>query len=331
MGKFNITSEELAEALDIELERLIDICDFFDSDPDDDWELTEGIHFEWGGFGSRTFSPEGAVEICKYLEENWNERSAFNRLKRWLLRRDQRLKGLMVAKRVQESSEVPGQLVFLGRRAFLGPRACREVLGLGRRQDVLNRTFSEIMKSENTDIEPLKINEDFFKDEDEHRYFSRSGIALVGKQLNTTLTRKHRRDWAKVVEEYAPRALKAIEEHEAAKGRHIQQAMDRVRRQANGRCQLTNRRRSVARINLEVHHLFDKKTYPQFADREDNLIAIGNDIHQHFHKWMGGPHASCTVEDMERYIEEFGNVLFPEGNAEQLTKVSIRLSRAKQL
>ena len=332
MGKCNITDEELAEALDITLDKLADICDFFDADPDDDWELLKEVHFEQGPFGSRLFSPEGAVEICNYLEHKKEERPLLKRWKRWLLQRDRRLKGLMVAKRVQEISDLgDGQLVFESGRAFLAPRACRGVLGLGRRQDVLNRTFIEIQRSENTEIEPLKIEEDFLVKESEHKYLSRSGLAAVGKHLGVRLTQKHRREWVKVVADYAPKALSTLEKYEADKDKRIQKVMDRVRRQARGRCQITNRRQSVHKFDLEVHHLFDKRSSPQFADMELNLIAIASDTHAHFHQWMGGSKVSCTVEDMEKYIAEFSNSLFPGGNAEQATKVALHLSKAKSV
>lgn len=330
MVNCNITAGELARALDITPDRLADICDFFDRDPDDDWELIEGTHFVWGPLRSRIFSSEGAIEICNYLEHNKKERPILQRWKRWLLQRDRRLKGLVIAKSVQEISEVKGQLLFKGGRAFLAPRACRQVLGLGRRQDILNRTFVEIQRSENVEIEPLKIDEDFY-DEEERRYFSRSGLASVSKQLGTRLTQKHRREWVKTVSEYAPPALAAIEKYESDRETRIAKIAKRVKRQANGRCQLTNRRRSVHKFDLEVHHLFDKSTYPHLADIEANMIAIESYRHDHFHQWMGGATVSCTVEDMEKYVEEFSNSLFPDGNVEQATKVAMRLSRAKRI
>lgn len=330
MGKCNITDKELADALDIAVGRLADICDFFDSDPNDDWELIKGLHFEWGPYRARIFSAEGAVEICNYLEENQKERPLLQRWKRWLLQRDRRLKGLMVAKHLQEVSQLKGQIVFRNGRAFLGPRACREVLGLGTRQDILNRTFQEIQRSENTEIESLKIDIDFFIHEQNIHYFSGSGLASVSKQLGFRLSQKHRQEWAKVVADYAPPALETIGKHEADREKRIKRAVDRVRSRANGRCQITNRRQAVDKFDLEVHHLFDKNVYPQFADTETNLIAIASDIHTHFHQWMGGTHVTCTVEDMERYVEEFGNSLFPDDNAEQATKVAIILSNAKR-
>jgi hypothetical protein len=332
MGKCNITDKELAEALDITVDKLVDLCEFFDSDPNDDWELLKGVHFEHGPFGSRVFSPEGAVEICNYLEHNKDERSALKRWKRWLLQRDRKLKGLMVAKQIQEISSLgDGQLVFQSGRAFLAPKACRGVLGLGKRQDILTRTFVEIQRSENVEIEPLKIEEDFLLQSDNERYLSRSGLAAVGRHLGVRLTQKHRQEWVMVVADYAPKALMTLEKHESERDLRIKRAMDRVKRQAKGRCQITNRRKSVHKFDLEVHHLFSKDFYPQFADKEINLIAIASDIHSHFHQWMGGTHISCTVEDMEKYIEEFNNSLFPGGNVEQATKVAIQLSQSKSL
>ncbi len=330
MGKCNITAKELADALDITQDRLIDICDFFDSDPDDDWELIKGLHYEREAYGARVFSAEGAVEICNYLENNQKERPLLKRWTRWLLQRDRRLKGLMVAKHVQEISQLNGQIIFRNSTAFLAPRACRDVLGLGTRQDILNRTFTEIQRAENTDIEPLKIDADFFNDEQNVRYLSRSGLASVGKHLGVRLSQRHRQEWVKVVADYAPLALETIEKYEADRDKRIKKAMERIRSQAKGRCQLTDRRKAVHKFDLEVHHLFDKNAYPHLADMETNLIAIGSDTHTHFHQWMGGTHVTCTVEDLERYVEEFSNSLFPDGNAEQATKVAIALSNAKK-
>jgi hypothetical protein len=339
MAKFNITDKELAEALEITLDKLAEICDEFDRDADDDWDLIKDFHFVIGPYDSRVFSPEGAVEICNYLETNQSERPLLKRWKRWLLRRDEKLKGLMVAKKIEEiNSFSKDQIVFRQNRAFLAPRACREVLGLGKRQDVLRKTFVDIQRNQ-TDPERqgLILNEDFFPDpssEDidnkKNNYFSRSGLARVAMQLSVSLTQKHRKEWARSVAEYAPKALVTIEKYEADRENRVKRVMEQVRKQAQGRCQITNRRKTVHKFDLEVHHLFDKNTYPQFADMEINLIAIASDIHTHFHQWMGGSHISCTVEDMEKYIEEFRNSLFVgDDGTEQATKVAIRLSKTK--
>lgn len=331
MTSFNITSEELAQALDITVDKLFDICDFFDKDPDDDWELIEGFHFQWGSYQSRLFSAEGAVEICNYLEENKEERPVFKRWKRWILQRDKKLKRLMIAKRIQEISSLgDGQVIFQNSKAFLSPKACRGVLGLGKRQDILKKAFNEIMLNENTDIEVLSIGTDFIEVSDtNNQFFSGSGLASVSKQLSIKLTQKHRREWMDAVSEYAPKAIETIEKHESEREKTVKKVMDSVRKKANGRCQITNRRKATHKFNLEVHHLYDKKNYPSLADVETNLIAIASDVHTHFHQWMGGSHISCTVEDMENYIAEFSTHLFSGDDIEQATKVAIRLSQAK--
>ena len=177
MAQCNITAKELAKALDIKEEKLYDICDFFDEDPDDDWELIENLHFNWGSHGSRIFSYEGAVEICNFLEENKEQRSVFTNFKRWFLQRDKRLKGLMISKRVEEAITASGQIRWTGDRAFLHPRSCRKILGLGTRQDVLNQAFIKLIRSENTEIESPRKNHDFYVDYvDENRELNIKGV-----------------------------------------------------------------------------------------------------------------------------------------------------------
>lgn len=335
MKQCNITDKELAKALDISVDKLYEICDFFDEIPDDDWALVEDFHFQWASHGSRTFSYEGAVEICNYLAEHKDERSTFDNLKRWLLRRDERLRQLMVTKRVEEASSNNGQLVYFNNRAFIAPRNCRKILGLGTRQDVLDRTFKELIRNENTEIEPPRKDHDFYIAEDNGRYFSGSGLASIGKQLEIRLTQKHRRDWVKTVSVYAPKALSFLEKQEADRQRRVEKAMDRIRKHAKGRCQVTNRRQSVEKFDLEVHHLYDRKRHPKLADVDANLIAIASDLHADFHKWMGGSDKGCTIEDFERYIEEFSGGVFgdleDDKNYDHMMSVRSHLSQSKKM
>lgn len=389
MVKFNITSEELSEALEITIEKLFDICDFFDSDPNDHWNLTEGVDFMWGAYKTRLFSPEGAVAICNYLEVNKKERPMFKRWKRWLLQRDAKLKGLMVAKCIQEiSSRDDGEIVFQNSKVFFSPRACREVLGIGKRQDLLRETFRKLLFRKDG-IEPPKPGTDFLESKrieeiesmsvtDLHKlcsnegikwrnvnekgknlnkrevidkiistlrnknknqesyvfkdyFFSGSGLASISKSLEIELTQEHRKAWMEAVHKYAQKAIDVIEKYELEREKRINAAMDRVRKNARGYCQITNRRQSIHKFNLEVHHLFDRNHYPKLADLEANLIAIASDTHKHFHQWMGGSQTPCTIDDMEKYITEFSGSLFQGDDAvEQSTKVAIKLSEAKK-
>ncbi|PZV10950.1 MAG: hypothetical protein DCF22_15550 [Leptolyngbya sp.] len=244
----------------------------------------------------------------------------------------------MIAKRVQEVSTIDGQLIFKGGKAFLAPKACREILSLGTRQDVLWRTFQEIQKSSGTGKEPLVLDTDFFEDESKRRsenqnlkyhYLSGSGLSVISKQLGSRLTQEHRQDWAQAVAQYAPPVLESIEKHESEREQRIDKVMKQVKAQAKYYCQLTGCHRSVGKFNLTVHHLFHQKTYPKLADMEMNLMAMREDVHNHFYQWMGGTHVACTVEDLERYVEEFGNSLFPDGDVKQAIETRMQLSRAK--
>lgn len=206
---------------------------------------------------------------------------------------------------------------------------------MGTRQDVLDRTFRELIVNENTEIETLRKDHDFHIAEDNSRYFSGSGLASIGKQLGARLTQKHRRDWVKTVAAYAPKALSFLEKQEAERQRRVEKAMDRVRKHAKGRCQVTNRRQSVGKFDLEVHHLYDRKRYPNLADVDANLIAIASDLHADFHKWMGGSDKGCTIEDFEHYIEEFSGGVFgdleDDKNYDHMMSVRSNLLRSKKM
>jgi hypothetical protein len=337
MTDFDITSKELATALGITEEKLDSICVFFDSNPNDNWKLD--THYKFGGYQARIFSYEGALEICSYLEAEAESESFFrkfkNILKEWFTGRKRRLKGLCIAKQIEKFNTLDGELIFHNSKAFLSPRACRNLLGLGTRTDILRRTFNEIQTNSNTEIEILKIGVDFYDNEPErvceprkrNYYFSGSGLSSIGKQLGVQLTRRHRQDYVKIVAEYAPKALMAIEKQEQDKDKKIKEVMATVRKKAKGRCQITNKKQSIHQFNLEVHHLYDRKTYPKYADLEVNLIAISGIIHADFHRWMGGSNVSCKASDMEKYLEQFGDSLFQD-DIDQAIKVATILSKA---
>jgi hypothetical protein len=343
-SKCNITDQELADALEVSLEQLESYCEFFDSDPDDDWELTLGFHYERGPYGARIFSAEGAIEICNYLEANQKERPIFKRFQRWLLQRDRKLKALLIAKRVQETSSIKGNLVFQNGRGFLAPRACRDILGLGTRQDVLRRAFEEVQRPAPSEVEKssLKLGEDFLKiakdnpnmsaqaPPEEVIYLSGSGLSSVSHRLGISMSKKHRREWMLAVEEYGPNALGVIERREAERGNRIKQMKAKVKKKAGGYCELTRRKQQHSKVGLTAHHLYDQATYPQLADVELNLIAIDQNVHLHFHRWMGGSHVSCTIDDFEKFIEEFGNSLFAKADVEHATAIAVKLANAKK-
>ncbi len=351
MSNCNITSIELAKALEISTDELRNICTFFDKYDDDEWSLEEGIDYTIGAYGTKLFSPKGAVEICNYLIAT-KKRPVYTRVKRWVLQQDQRLKALMIAKQIEEARQTKGKLVFKNDRAFLSPRGCRDLLGLGTRQDILRDAFSNAIKDPNINKESIKIGVDFFEDEEstERRkkrlkrevkkdyYLTGTAITVVSRQLESRLTQEHRKKWMHDVKNFAPKVLAQLEKHEAERAIRIKQAKDRVKRRAKKICQITGLKQEDNRINLAVHHLFDVSTYPDLAETECNLLVMDERIHNEFHVWMGGTHVSCTVEDFEKFIEIFGDSYFqtvingkPHPDIERATNVAIKLSEAKRI
>jgi hypothetical protein len=334
IDKFNIKDKELGQALEISLENIYEICDFFDSDPNDDWELKENEHFQWSNksLGQRRFSPSGAFEICKYLETK-EQNKIWKRFRRWLTRRDARLRSMLVVKKIVE---IIDDVEFIDRsksviiqndRAYLRPRYTRELLGLGRRQDILNRAFEAEQKEVNR--EPLQIDKHFIIHEDQV-CFAGAGIARIGENLGTTLTQKHRREWCILVAEKTPFALKKVFEDYHDWEKKIKKAMDKAKKDANRQCQITWEKITPANpFNLAVHHVFDKNNYPHLATEPNNLIVMNDNLHKDFHIWMGGTKVSCTVEDLEKYIETFSTSLFPDDDGEKMTKTLMRIKRIK--
>ena len=80
--------------------------------------------------------------------------------------------------------------------------------------------------------------------------------------------------------------------------------MDKVRKSANGKCQVSGRRQSVEKFDLEVHHIYDRKTYPQVAAEKDNMIAIASDIHTEFHKWVSAEMLNVHLKIDTRILSE---------------------------
>lgn len=329
--KCNIRDYELAQALEVSLERIYDICNIFDRDPDDEWELNEGEHFTWANYSlkQRRFSPEGAYEICKYINEN-EGRNLFRRFRRWLNGRDERLKQLLVEKKFIEVIDSSNALVFSNGRAYMRPRYTRQLLGLGRRQDILNRALQQEIKT--TKAEPLQLEKHFIQ-EDDAVCLSGMGIARVSANLGITLTNQHRRAWCQLVSQRSIAALQEVIDDREAKKLEVQKAMAKAKKTAGKTCQLTSEERGPANpFSLAVHHVYDQRNYPHLADHPHNLLVMKESIHKDFHQWMGGNGVSCTIEDLEQYVETFSTSLFPDSplSRQRMAKALKRIEKIRR-
>ena len=70
-SRYGFSFQETARILGISAKKLSSICQFFDADADDEWELIEGEFFEYepGQARSRRFYEESVMAMAKYLEE----------------------------------------------------------------------------------------------------------------------------------------------------------------------------------------------------------------------------------------------------------------------
>ena len=110
--------------------KLYRICDFFDSDPDDPWDLVEGEFFEYepGQARKRRFYEEGVMAIAKYLEETEGG-SFLARLKEFFTHHRARVTRALVHRRIIQVTQDRAGLVIRGDLVFLQQRSVVRVLG----------------------------------------------------------------------------------------------------------------------------------------------------------------------------------------------------------
>lgn len=54
--------------------------------------------------------------------------------------------------------------------------------------------------------------------------------------------------------------------------------------------------------NIEVHHMFDYASYPQYRTVLEYGVTVCYQDHRDFHKWMGGTKVSCTPMDFDLWL-----------------------------
>ena len=315
------SDKEAAKHLGIPVSKLYRICDFFDSDSEDAWDLIEGESFEHepGQAGKRRFYEEGVMAIAKYLEETEGG-SFLARLKEFFTHHRARVTRALVQRRIIQVTQDRATLVIRGDLVFLHERSVMKVLGTNAKgivgavrriekedADALHRDSLANQTTPGGAVSPtrgLKINLDFASFDDmEGRHWSQSGIVLLARTMyeNGRIT-KPRKAWVKSVAEVAEECFevqrKVLESHEA----RVRVAMQRARSKAKA-CAVTQQKPKASDrnpIELEVHHLFDAATRPDLAALEDNLLVINSALHRNFHKWIGNQ--PCEPKDFVDYL-----------------------------
>ena len=297
ISKFTIKEDELAKALEIPLNRLDEVIEFFDADPDDKWELKEHDHFVYINqkWGNRIFSTHGAYAIAKYLDTR-QPKSIWDKIIEFVTHHRERIRNAFVHKTVHENSS---SLTRRNGRYFLSKKDTVAILGTSYAR--LNKAFEDIKRSER----PLEISVDF--DEiDGARYYSLSGFYRISRNLAQNLTSKDRQEWCKAVDIAGKEALKAITAARENREKQISRAMKRAKRRDGETCQITLAKKSKHNHHFQVasHHIFSSHHYPHLAAVEDNIITLRGEVHDEFHSWNGGNKNPCTVDDLIQFVCE---------------------------
>jgi len=301
-SKFTIREKDLAKELEISLERLDQIVEFFDSNPNDEWELKENDHFVYLNqkWKERLFSEHGAFAIAKYMD-TIEKKTLWSRIKEFVTKHKTKIREAFVRQKVQDNCS---SLTKRNNRHFLSKKDVVSILCTSYAK--LNRAFEELQESPHPMT--IKIYEDF-DDFEKVRYYSLSGLDKLSRKLASELKAKDRQEWCKAVGVVGNKTLIQIISAEERREQEIQAAMRRAKERDKDRCQITGQKPAKhQKINMAVHHVFSKQHYPHLATSVDNLITLIEPVHREFHAWNGGGQAHCTVDELIRFVNE----LYPE-------------------
>jgi len=305
----SFSDKEVAKMLGIPKTRLYRICNFFDSNSENEWKLIEGEHFEYkpGPAKKRRFYEEGVMAIAKYLDETEGE-SFLVCLKELLTRHRARLTRTQVKRRIVQVTQDRSALVIRDGMLFLLQRSVVRFLATNGKGMV--NTIRRVEK-ESTGLKgaaglKVGVHFDYFDNASgRRRYWSQRGVVLLARTMyEEGRIPKARKAWvgavANVGESCFEVQRKQLESHEA----RVRSAKEHAHRKAKA-CAVTRQKPNAATdrpIELEAHHLFDAATRPDLAALDDNLLVITSALHRNFHHWMRMRNRPCEPQDFVDYL-----------------------------
>ncbi|MGG6242455.1 hypothetical protein ACQ4N7_27895 [Nodosilinea sp. AN01ver1] len=295
-SKFTIKEQDLAAALEISVAKLDKIIEFFESDPDDEWELREGDHYIYVSkkYKERIFAEHGAFAIAKYMD-SVEPKSLWDSIVEFITKHKEKLRNAFVRRKIYENSS---SLTLRNNRYFISKKDMVNIFCTSYAR--LNRAFEAIKNSDS----PLAKFEDF-DDFDGVRYYSLSGFDRFSRELSQSLTVKDRREWCKAVEVVSKKTFKLIIDAETARKNEIEKAKKAAKKRDKETCQITLKKSNKThKFNAAAHHIYSDKEYPDLAACLDNLITLNEDVHKEFHTWNGGTQIGCTADDLIDFLME---------------------------
>jgi hypothetical protein len=322
MAETYITSQKLIQTLEISSDKLIEIEKFFDSIPDDEWDLVNGTDYRVvQANGLREYSQSGAYTIARYLETT-QKRSFIQRIKDMILQTKQKIRQAFIGDHILENCS---SLMKRNEQFFISQT---DVVKIFKTTSVYLKKMLEFAKRQD---KPLIQGQDYIEILDGGGYyFSLSGISKLSAAMEANQTKKNRKDWCSDIGEVIAPKVNDIVQQILDRESGIQKAMDTVKnKRDNKTCQVSREKwNQVNKLQLAAHHLYSKQEYPHLANVENNLITLTCEIHNQFHiSYMGGTAKPCTIDDFIQFV----NAYYPENSKVKTWLVNQKLVLGDQV
>ncbi|HIK16497.1 MAG TPA: hypothetical protein IGS53_14610 [Leptolyngbyaceae cyanobacterium M33_DOE_097] len=298
MAKIYIPSRELIKTLNISGEELIQVEKFFDSIPDDEWELAEGKDYRVvSGSGLREYTESGAYTIARYLETT-KYKGFWNRIKEFIFHTNEKIRKSFVRRKILENCS---SLIKRNDQFWISRSDAVAIFGT--RSDYLSKMAEHTQKADY----PLIKGQDFEDFPDQGLYFSLAGIIKLSKAFEERLTKKNRKAECKDVGEVIKPQIDDIVSQLKQREKQIESAKKSTKRRDKSICQVTKREGNyVEPARMAAHHLYSCNKYPILADSIDNLITISCEVHDQFHsEYMGGTNKECTIDNFISFVQQY--------------------------
>ncbi|OUC13485.1 MAG: hypothetical protein B0A82_16940 [Alkalinema sp. CACIAM 70d] len=330
MAEVYITAQELLKALQeispkFSSQDLIELEEFIDSDPNDEWELKEGKDYRIAiqATGKREYTASGAYTIARCLEAR-QKPGFWARIKELVLHTKRKVRRAFINKKILDncSSLVKRRSHFWISRADL-------VSILGTNSQTLTRMLDKAKQMQS----PLIQGQDYEDFADGSGiYFSLGGIYKISQVFGKNLTQKNRREWCEEVGNTIQPQVNDIVDTIKNRDNEIERAMRYVREKRDKKtCQVTKTKQDrINGLKLAVHHLYSRNAYPAIASNHANLITISCDVHDQFHQdYMGGTNKPCTIDDFIDFVQRY----YPDNTSlvNQLTSWRVSLNNPQPI
>jgi hypothetical protein len=322
-----LTDKEAAKILRKRIDSLYKIVAKFDENPNDEWELVEGEHFEFlvksstalNGQRPRRFTEEGVEALARYIEAT-EKINIFQWLGDNLLQWKRKRKQLLVSRRItQEFIDANSTVVLRGELAFVSKRMTVNILQTNHKG--INNSWKRIQTDGTLEgEEAVELDKHFIEHEAGEILFSQKGIARVARDMKkNSKIRKTRRAWVEAVGSVVEDCFKSEVKYLASAPLRIEEAIKKAKRAARQCCEVTGTKQQVHnQIELDGHHLFDRRNRPDLADFSDNILVVLPEIHSEFHSWKGN--SGCCPRDFISFISEVRSDLFDPVNSKAMER-----------